>query len=128
MRLWLQLLNLKNNYYSGKFAEFIAKLFLRLKGYSIVSSRYSAIRGTSAGEIDIIAKKKHIIIFIEVKKRNTIDTAKEAIFSKQQNRIYNSAEIFLSKHKKYQNYDCRFDAICFDKYYRFTNIKNAWGL
>ncbi len=124
----MQLLNLNNNYYSGKFAEFIAKLFLRLKGYRIISSRYSAIRGTSAGEIDIIAKKNHTIVFIEVKKRKTIDLAKEVIFSKQQNRIYHSAEIFLSKHPKYQNFDCRFDAICFNKFYHFTHIKNAWGL
>ena len=97
-----------------------------LKGYRIISSRYSAIRGTSAGEIDIIAKKFHTIIFIEVKKRNSIDTAKESIFIRQQKRIYHSAEIFIARHKKYQNYNCRFDAICFDKFYRFTHIKNAW--
>ncbi len=124
----MQLLNLNNNYYSGKFAEFIAKLYLTLNGYKIVSSRYSAIRGTSAGEIDIIAKRGHLLIFIEVKKRKNIDLAKESIFSKQQKRIYQSAEIFLSKNPKYQNYDCRFDAICFNKFYLFTHIKNAWGL
>ena len=123
----MQLLNLKNNYYSGKFAETIAKIYLLLKGYSIVSSRYSATRGTSAGEIDIIAKRFHTIVFIEVKKRKTIDIAKEVIFKKQQNRIYHSAEIFLSHNPKYKNYDCRFDAICFNKYYCFTHIKNAWG-
>lgn len=124
----MQLLNLNNNYHSGKFAEFIAKISLTLKGYRIVSSRYSAIRGSSAGEIDIIAVKRHTIVFIEVKKRKTIDLAKEVIFSRQQNRIYRSAEIFISKHPKYSNFDCRFDAICFDKFYRFTHIKNAWGL
>jgi putative endonuclease len=124
----LQLLNLKNSYYSGKFSEFIAKVFLILKGYRIISSRYSAIRGSQAGEIDIIAKHHRTIVFIEVKKRTSIDLAKEVIFSRQQKRIYHSAEIFLAKNKKYQNFDCRFDAICFDKYFRFTHIKNAWGL
>ena len=124
----MQLLNLKNSYYSGKFSEFIAKVFLILKGYRIISSRYSAIRGSQAGEIDIIAKHHHTIVFIEVKKRTSIDLAKEVIFSRQQKRIYHSAEIFLAKNKKYQNFDCRFDAICFDKYFRFTHIKNAWGL
>ncbi|MBR1544778.1 MAG: YraN family protein, partial [Alphaproteobacteria bacterium] len=84
----MQLLNLNNNYYSGKFAEFIAKASLILKGYRIISSRYSAIRGSSAGEIDIIAKRHHTIVFIEVKKRQTIDLAKEVIFTRQQNRIY----------------------------------------
>ncbi|MBP3615947.1 MAG: YraN family protein [Alphaproteobacteria bacterium] len=124
----MQLLNLKNSYYSGKFSEFIAKVFLILKGYRIISSRYSAIRGSQAGEIDIIAKHHRTIVFIEVKKRTSIDLAKEVIFSRQQKRIYHSAEIFLAKNKKYQNFDCRFDAICFDKYFRFTHIKNAWGL
>jgi len=124
----LQLLNLKNNYISGKFAEFIAKLFLTLKGYRIISSRYSAIRGTQAGEVDIIAKRLHTIVFIEVKKRTTIDLAKQVIFSKQQNRIYHSAEIFIAKHPKYTGYNFRFDAICFNKFYIFTHIKNAWGI
>ena len=124
----MQLLNPKNSYYSGKFSEFIAKVFLILKGYRIISSRYSAIRGSQAGEIDIIAKHHRTIVFIEVKKRTSIDLAKEVIFSRQQKRIYHSAEIFLAKNKKYQNFDCRFDAICFDKYFRFTHIKNAWGL
>lgn len=124
----MQLLNLKNSYYSGKFSEFIAKVFLILKGYRIISSRYSAIRGSQAGEIDIIAKHHRTIVFIEVKKRTSIDLAKEVIFSRQQKRIYHSAEIFLAKNKKYQNFNCRFDAICFDKYFRFTHIKNAWGL
>ena len=124
----MQLLNLKNSYYSGKFSEFIAKVFLILKGYRIISSRYSAIRGSQAGEIDIIAKHHRTIVFIEVKKRTSIDLAKEVIFSRQQKPIYHSAEIFLAKNKKYQNFNCRFDAICFDKYFRFTHIKNAWGL
>ena len=93
----MQLLNLKNSYYSGKFSEFIAKVFLILKGYRIISSRYSAIRGSQAGEIDIIAKHHRTIVFIEVKKRTSIDLAKEVIFSRQQKRIYHSAEIFLAK-------------------------------
>ena len=123
----MQHLNLNNNYTSGKFAEFISKVFLTLKGYQIISSRYSAIRGTCAGEIDIIAKRFHTLVFLEIKKRKTIDLAKQSIFSRQQNRIYRSAEHFLSTHSKYSNYDCRFDAICFNKFYYFTHIKNAWG-
>ncbi len=120
------LLNLKNSYVSGKIAEFIARVYLRLHGFCIVSSRYIVGRGTNAGEVDIIAKRGKLLIFVEVKKRETIDLAKEVIFAKQQQRIIKSAEVFLSKYPRYAGFDCRFDAICFDKHYRFEYIKNAW--
>lgn len=127
MRQWLQQLNLKNSYVSGKFAEFIAKCYLGLLGYFVIASRYSVGRGLSAGEVDIIAKRGKTIVFIEVKKRATLPLAMESIFSRQQARIYNSAEVFIAKHPKYASFDCRFDAICFNKYYFFRHIKNAWG-
>lgn len=124
----MQQLNLNNSYTSGHIAEFISRFFLRLKGYKILKSRFIIGRGTNAGEIDIIAKRGKNIIFIEVKKRQTINLAMEVIFQKQMKRISKSAEIFLAKNPQYNNYNCRFDAICFNKYYKFKHIKNAWIL
>ena len=119
-------LNLNNNYNAGIFAEFLAKLYLRLLCYRILKSRYSAVRGSNAGEIDIIAKRGRTVVFVEVKKRRTIDLAKEAIFSKQQARIRKSAESFLARYSRYVGYDVRFDAICFDRWFRFEYLKNAF--
>lgn len=122
----MQQLNLSNNYVAGIFAEFLAKLYLRLLCYKIIKSRYSAVRGSCAGEIDIVAKRGKILVFVEVKKRRTIDLAKESIFFKQQMRIRKSAESFLAKYPRYIGYDVRFDAICFDRWFRFKYLRNAF--
>jgi putative endonuclease len=47
----------------GHLGEYFAILFLMVKGYSILERRYK----TKVGEIDIIAKKKNVTIFCEVK-------------------------------------------------------------
>ena len=52
---------------SGLFAETVAALLLRLKGYAIVARRYK----TPVGEIDLVALKGKRLAFIEVKRRKT---------------------------------------------------------
>ena len=119
-------LNLNNNYTAGIVAEFVAKVYLRLLCYKVLRSRYSAVRGSSAGEVDIIVRRGRTVVFVEVKKRRTIDLAKEAIFLQQKQRIRKSAEAFLAKNLRYAGYDVRFDAMCFDKWFRFEYLKNAF--
>jgi putative endonuclease len=52
-------------YKLGHFAEFLAVIFLFLKGYSILQRRYRS----PFGEIDLIAKRGQTMIFCEVKAR-----------------------------------------------------------
>ena len=59
------------SYESGIFAEFWAKLYLRLHGFRIVKSRYITGRNTGRAEIDIIARRRNLMIFVEVKRRAT---------------------------------------------------------
>ncbi len=101
-------------------------MFLRFLGYSILKSRFVVGKGTGRGEIDIIAKRNKQIIFVEVKKRKTFDLAAQSVFYLQRKRIEKSAEVFISKNPKYQNFDFRFDVIVFNKFYGFRYIKNAW--
>lgn len=63
------------------------------------------------GEIDIIAQKKNILVFIEVKTRQgkTLYTAKEAVTYSKQQKIKSSALIYLQENPKMQNYVVRFD-------------------
>ena len=53
----------------GIFGEKIAEDFLKKKGYTILDKNYSPrfVSGPQRGEIDIVAKKKGVINFIEVK-------------------------------------------------------------
>ena len=97
------------SYNSGIFAEFIARWFLRFHGFKILKTRYLTGRNTNRAEIDIIAKRKNLIIFVEVKKRKSIETAFDAITTKQSNRLRMAAENYLAK--KYPKHDARFDVI-----------------
>ena len=116
---------LKNNYYSGLFAEQISKIYFFFKGYDILNSRYKVGRGFGAGEIDLILQKNHQLIFVEVKKRNTFSVAFDSITQKQLSRIENSINIFTAKNPQYKNYDIRFDIIVFNKFYLFKHFKNC---
>ena len=47
----------------GHFAECIACWWLRLASYQIVARRWRAV----TGEIDLIAKRRRLLVFVEVK-------------------------------------------------------------
>lgn len=115
-----------NNYQSGKWAEFLACCYLRWHGYRLVARNIVVGRGSTAGEIDIIARKRCCLIFIEVKKRQTLDKAAYAITAKQQQRIIRGAQSFLQKHPQYRGYDLRFDAVLIKLPFSIRHIPNAW--
>lgn len=91
----------------GYFGELIATLWLFCKGYRILARRFK----TPYGEIDIIAKKRNIVVFVEVKARNSMDKCFIAITPKQLHRIQNASEIFMSIKKQFANCDRRYDVI-----------------
>jgi putative endonuclease len=117
-----------SNHETGIKAEKLAAALLRKKGYEIVARRVGARRGTDAGEVDIVALKGRMLVFVEVKKRKTHTEALESIMSRQQARVYRAAELFLAQNPQYAGYDCRFDAIAFDGAYVAEHVENAWGL
>jgi len=92
----------------GKYGEAVAATYLKAKGYKIIKQNYR----TSLGEIDIIAKDKDTIVFIEVKSRKTnyFGNAKQAITPKKQKKISMAALLYLKKEKK-SNAKARFDVI-----------------
>lgn len=52
--------------------------------------------------IDLIARKKDMIIFIEVKNRADFETGAYSISDKSKQRISNSAKIYMSQHPEFQ--------------------------
>jgi len=116
------------SYQFGIIAEFIAILFLRLKGYKILKRRYK----TFVGEIDIIAKKSQTIIAIEVKarKKSVIKNGfllEEVVGIYQQQRIKRAIMSFIkSNYKKYQNHNIRFDLIVICPYKIPLHLINFW--
>ena len=114
-----------NKKQKGNFAEFYARFFLRLKGYRIIEKNFITGRGTTAGEIDIIALKGKTLVFVEVKERHTFENALYAIKPYQQKRIINAAKFYIGRHPKYQIFNIRFDAVLVSQL-KIKHIKNAW--
>lgn len=116
-----------NNYVRGKYAELLARCYMRLHGFSVVAKNYVSGRGTTAGEIDFVAKRGKLIVFAEVKQRSSLDNAAYAISSKQQQRLIRGAKNFIKNHPQYNGCDLRFDAILVALPFSIRHIENAWS-
>jgi putative endonuclease len=112
-----------STYKYGLFAEKLAIIYLRIKGYQLLHCRYK----TKFGEIDIIAKKNKMIIFIEVKARNKLNPQLELISTKQRHRIILAAKSFIAFKSKFHTYDLRFDVIILNKWWPI-HFKNVWNV
>ena len=115
------MLSRKTSYTVGLYSEFLARMYLRFHGYHILKSRYVTGKNTNRAEIDIIAKRKNTIVFIEVKARKTVDAAWGAITSTQAARLRRAAETYLIQNHWMGN--ARFDVIlvCGHKIYWAKN-------
>ncbi len=95
------------NKITGKCGEDIAAEFLKKKGYKIIERNYR----NKIGEIDIIAKGKNDLVFVEVKTRRSdkFGTPSEAVTYYKKQRIVTCAKMYLMK--KPTNLNIRFDII-----------------
>ncbi len=110
----------------GYKAETAAVLFLRLKGYRILERNFKPPRGIGAGEIDIIAEKSGVIVFIEVKYRSTASDAAEAVNGYVQARRIKGAEYFLMTRPELADKEMRFDVILISPKHLPEHIQNAF--
>ena len=92
---------------TGVSAESRAAALLMAKGYRILAKRFR----TPYGEIDIVARKRSLIAFIEVKARARLDDAAYAVTPRQQARIIDAAQGWLMAHPEHAEFDLRFDAM-----------------
>ena len=107
----------------GRRSEFLAMLLLVLKGYRILGRRVR----THAGEIDLIAHSpRGILCFVEVKGRESLRDAKEALLPRQQARISRAAEIYLAQRRGGLPKGVRFDTIVVPGRRWPVHIKDAW--
>ena len=111
----------QKTYDRGLWAENLAQAYLIVKGYRILEKRYK----TKMGEVDIIAKKKKSIIFIEVKSRQTQRQALESITLIARRRIQGAALQYMS-HKKLTDTAMRFDLITVVPPFNIQHLDNAW--
>jgi putative endonuclease len=92
---------------TGLSAESRAAVLLLAKGYRILARRFR----TPHGEIDIVARKRNLIAFVEVKARASLDDAAYAVTPRQQARIADAAQGWLMAHPEHAEFDMRFDVV-----------------
>lgn len=96
----------------GKKGEERAAAFLKERGFEIVERNF---RYRKIGEIDIIARRDNLLIFVEVKSRNTPSFGGPlySITRKKKSTLKTIASQFLILNPEYSLKDiiCRFDMI-----------------
>ena len=99
----------ENNRAIGSKFEKEAGAYLKKHGYEILEYNYRC----RAGEIDIIARDRAYLVFIEVKYRRDEhegDPA-EAVDARKQARILRTARYYMTRYHISEDTPCRFDVV-----------------
>ncbi len=98
---------MKDNKKLGSFGERMAARYLQRKGYRLIESNYVG----RYGEVDLIVSKGNLLVFVEVKTRQTTKygSPSEAVGYRKQEKIKMVAQEFLLSYPKES--DVRFDVV-----------------
>jgi putative endonuclease len=93
----------------GQWAEELAYTYLCEHGLQLVKRNYRC----KVGEIDLIMLERDILVFIEVRYRQSqrYGGSVESIDQRKQQRILTTATHYLQAHRWAQNHPCRFDVV-----------------
>ncbi len=93
----------------GTAGEDFAQSWLERQEYAIIERNWR----TRTGEIDIIAQKDDVLIFVEVKTlpHTPLEDLDIIVGKRKQERICKTAKYFLLTHRKYNKMHIRFDVI-----------------
>jgi putative endonuclease len=92
---------------TGLSAESRAALLLVAKGFRILARRWRS----PVGEIDIVARRRGLLVFVEVKARENLDDAAWSVTDRQRARIVAAAQAWLARYPDPRVRDIRFDAM-----------------
>jgi putative endonuclease len=92
---------------TGLSAESRAAAYLIAKGFRILARRWKS----PVGEIDIVARRRKLLVFVEVKARERLDDAAWSVTDRQRARIVAAAEAWLAVNESVSFQDIRFDAM-----------------
>jgi putative endonuclease len=108
---------------AGRLAEALAALLLRLRGYQILARRYA----TPVGEIDLVARRGAVLVFVEVKRRARRDDSLAALLPAQQARIARAAEAFLQRAPAaLARCGVRFDLVAVSPWRLPRHVEDVW--
>jgi putative endonuclease len=105
----------------GRRAEWIAALWLRLHGWRILARRAR----TPLGEVDLVARRKGVVAFVEVKARATAEEADRALDHFRLRRVAAAAEALAPRYARPGD-DLRIDAIFIVPGKLPRHLPNVW--
>lgn len=105
----------------GRRAEILTILAYLLRGFRILRHRFK----TPGGEIDIVAVNRSLVILCEVKARENLIDALEAVTPKSRRRIEAAGRILLMKHPALREHGLRYD-IAAVRGLRVQIVEDAW--
>ena len=114
--------NKRRTYTDGLRAEFWARLYLRLKFYRILKSRWR----TPVGEIDLLATRGNTLVIVEVKHRRKIDEALQCLNTRQQQRLSNAMRYAVASLPQYASHTWRYDLLAMAPRQWPRHIISAW--
>ena len=106
----------------GRWAEHYAALWLRAKGYDIVARRVKL----PLGEIDLVARRRGVLAFIEVKQRQTLEDALTAVTGSAWQRIARASDLWASRNPRFAGFDWRYDLIAITPRHLPKHYKDYW--
>ncbi|MFD2265272.1 YraN family protein [Lacibacterium aquatile] len=106
----------------GRRGEMLAVGWLRLLGWRILHRNLK----TPFGEIDLLARRGSILAVIEVKIRDDLDRAAEAIQFEQQARLLRAGAWIQGKKPRLKDLDLRFDALLIRPWRLPLHVQGAW--
>lgn len=106
----------------GRGGERIAAWLLRLKGFTILERRLA----TPHGEIDIVARRGDLLVFVEVKRRAAAGEALAALGGRQRARIARAAAAYLQARPELSGLACRFDLVAVGAGGWPVHVIDAW--
>ncbi len=107
---------------AGRFAETLAAWLLRLRGYRILARRYA----TPLGEIDLVARRGDLLVFVEVKRRLAPDDALASLLPPQQARIARAAAAYLQRRPRLEGCAVRFDLVAIAPWRLPRHVQDVW--
>jgi putative endonuclease len=89
--------------------EDLAVTYLKKKGYKVIERNYRC----QWGEIDLIARHKGTLIFVEIKSRSSSDFGlpQDAVDRFKQEKLIQAAKAYMAEHHVKETIPARFDVV-----------------
>ena len=93
----------------GSRGEDLAVRYLKKKGYKVIERNYRC----QWGEIDLVARDKETLIFVEIKSRSSSEFGlpQDAVDRFKQEKLIQVAKAYMAEHRLPENIPARFDVV-----------------